>query len=83
MRRAQASIEITISFLVVLSLFLGIIGTWVWADRQIANRQPPFNNSRTSAGIPWRSPGSECPNCKPMVYPTYSPEQLTQNEVHF
>ena len=70
MKKAQASLELVISFLVVLSLFLGIIGIWVWGNRQMAWRQPAFNNTREMAGTPYRSPGS-AGNNKPVNYPIW------------
>ena len=66
-RKSQATIEMTVSFLMLLSLFFGIIGIWAWGDRQIANRQPKFNNTRLEAGIPKRQPGKGKGN-KPFVW---------------
>jgi len=86
MSKTQTTIEITIGFIVVLSLFFSIISIWVWANRQIANRQPIFNSDsglgRKAAGQPNRTPGWAGGN-KSLVWPVYNVEELTKEEVHF
>ncbi|MBD3263861.1 MAG: hypothetical protein GF375_02010 [Candidatus Omnitrophica bacterium] len=80
-RKAQASLELSIAFITIMALFLGIVGIWLWGDRQIANRQPPYTHSRIGAGTPHRTPGSG--GDKSLVYPVYTPEYLSEGEVHF
>jgi len=82
MKKSQTTIEITIGFFVVLSLFFSIISMWVWGNRQVVNRQPPFDNSRISAGQPNREPGASG-GSKSLVWPVYTPEELTKEEAHF
>ena len=58
MKKAQTTLEMVLAFLVMLSLFFGTMGIWAWGDKQIAQRQSPYNDQRVGAGKPERSPGS-------------------------
>ena len=61
MKKSQVSLETAVAFLMILGLFFGIMGMWAWADRQMAKRQPEFNDSqahgRVESGKPKRKPG--------------------------
>jgi len=81
MQKSQTTIEITIAFLVVLSLFFSIIAMWTWGNRQVANRQSLFGSTREEAGQPNRYPGGG--GWKDIVWPIYAPEELTKEETHF
>lgn len=81
MKKSQTVLEVVLGFLVMLSLFFGIMGTWAWANRQIAKRQPPFNNSRVEAGTPNRTVGSG--GSKNIAWPKYNTETLEESDVHF
>jgi len=83
LRPGQTTLEMAIAFLVVLSLFFGIMAMWAWMDRQIARRQPPFNKTRDDAGKPSRQPGST--GSKDLKWPLdeAKPEELTEEEVDY
>lgn len=73
--KAQATIEITIAFLLMVSLFFSIIAIWYWGNVQIAKRHPPYNQSRVEAGTP--KAGYQ------LVWPVYYSEELKEEDVHF
>ena len=50
MKKAQAILEVAVIFVIGLFLFFGIMGMWLWGNKQIARRQPPYNDSRVMAG---------------------------------
>jgi len=77
MRKAQAMLEVTLIFIVGLYLFFGIMGMWLWGDKQLAQRQPAYNSTRVQAGT--IEPGED--SKKPLVWPVYTPEELSANDV--
>ena len=76
MRKSQAILETAIIFIVGLFLFFGIMGMWLWSNKQLARRQPPYNNTRRQAGA--LDPAD---NDKELVWPVYEPQELTEAEV--
>ncbi len=80
-KKAQVFLETTIAFILITGLFLGIIGIWVWGDKQIAGRQPPYTGSRIQAGRPGRNPGGEAD--REALFPVYTPEELEGGQVHY
>lgn len=75
MRKSQAILEVTLIFIVGLFLFFGIMGIWMWGDNQIAKRQPEYNKTRVEAG------SLTLTNDKPIVWPVYEPEELSEQDV--
>lgn len=75
MRKSQAMLEVTLIFIVGLYLFFGIMGVWLWGDKQLAQRQPAYNSTRVQAGSLASS------DDKDLVWPVYTPEELSANDV--
>ncbi len=84
MRKGQAILEVAVIFIIGLFMFFGIMGIWIWGDRQIAQRQPEYNgpmfgNYLTSSRV---RAGTVAPiDNKPLVWPVYEREELTEQEV--
>jgi len=90
MRKSQAILETAVIFVVGLFLFFGIMGIWLWGNKELARRQPPYNNTRVLAG---RLDPND--NDKPVMWPltesvhepgynynsNYEPQELTEEEV--
>ena len=74
-KKSQAILEVALIFIIGLFLFFGIMGMWIWGDRQIAQRQPEYNVTRVSAGTVVGS------DDKPIIWPVYNREELTEGEV--
>tara|TARA_B100000315_G_C14442147_1_gene525204 strand:+ start:456 stop:743 length:288 start_codon:yes stop_codon:yes gene_type:complete len=90
MRKSQAFLETVIIFVVGLSLFFGIMGMWLWGNKRLARRQPPYNNTRVLAGrldtqdddkpIMW--PLTESVTEPGYIYnSSYEPQEITESEV--
>ena len=48
--KAQSTLETSFIFIVLILLFGGIFNIWVWANKQIVQRQIRYNQSRVEAG---------------------------------
>ncbi len=55
MRKAQATLEFTLIFVIMVSLLLGLLSLWKWSSDNIVKRQQSYNASRLGAGS--SSPG--------------------------
>lgn len=50
MKKAQATLEFTLIFVIMVMLLLGLLGLWKWSSDNIVSRQQNFNASRLQAG---------------------------------
>ena len=80
MMKSQTTLEMTLAFLVMLSLFFGTMGIWAWGDRQIAERQTPYNDQRVDSGTPERSSDS---TANKQMQELKQRTELSENEVHY
>jgi len=55
-RKAQATLEFALVFVIVAFLIMGLLGLWRWSKDNMGARQGAFENSRVSAGTK-TSPG--------------------------
>ncbi len=60
-------------FIVLILLFGGIFNIWIWANKQIVQRQMRYNNSRVEAG-------TSTQNYK-LVWPMERAEELKEQKV--
>ena len=50
MNKAQATLEFTLIFVIMVALLMGLLGLWKWSSDNIIKRQVAYNGSRTLAG---------------------------------
>lgn len=50
LKKGQTLLETLITFVVIVLLFGGIFNIWIWANKQIVNRQVKYNAGRVKAG---------------------------------
>ncbi|MBU1998271.1 MAG: hypothetical protein ABIG46_00720 [Candidatus Omnitrophota bacterium] len=72
-RKGQSTLETALVLVITFSLVGGIVNIWIWANRQIVERQVRYNNSRVAAGT--SSDDYE------LQWPVYEPDELTEEEV--
>lgn len=48
--KAQATLEFTLIFVVMVALLFGLLGLWKWSSDNIIRRQIEYNAGRVSAG---------------------------------
>jgi len=73
MEKGQGTIEMSITFILVV-LFLGsIINIWIWANNQIVKRQLHYNASRVAAGT--------SSDTYKLQWPAYAPDELGEETV--
>ena len=68
-KKAQATLEVVVIIVAVIMLVAAITQIWVWANKQIVERQIKFNKSRVKAGTSKED--------YTLVWPVYKPENLT------
>jgi len=61
MKKAQATLEFSLIFIIIVALIAGILNLWTWSHNQIGARQGAYEDSRVAAGSK-ASPG------KPSTY---------------
>lgn len=71
--RGQSTLEVAITFIVVVLLVGGIIKIWFWANNQIVERQLSYNATRVTAGT--------SSDTYKLQWPVYAPPDLKENEV--
>lgn len=54
MKKAQATLEFTVAFVIITALLLGMLSLWKWSSDRIVKRQLEYNSTRVEAGT--RSP---------------------------
>jgi len=55
MKKAQATLEFTVVFVIMVTLLMGLLTLWKWSSDNIVNRQKKYNETRVGAGS--SSPG--------------------------
>ena len=50
MNRAQATLEFTVVFVIMVALLLGMLSLWKWSSDNIVKRQIAYNASRLQEG---------------------------------
>lgn len=55
MNKAQATLEFTLIFVIMVALVMGLLGLWKWSSDNIVKRQLSYNSTRLQAGS--SSPG--------------------------
>jgi hypothetical protein len=71
-KKAQATLEFTVIFVIMVALMASLLGMWKWSVSNIVKRQQSYNGSRLSAGS--SSPG---------VSYGFSPRALTDKDVTY
>ena len=74
--RGQVLIESSLFLVVMILLLLLIVRVWVWANNQMAGRQPAYNDTRVEAGTV-----ANLGQAAPLVWEVYEPEELTREWV--
>ncbi len=49
-KKAQVTLETALVFVALIMLLSGSVNIWLWFNRNLAERQPPFNQTRVAAG---------------------------------
>lgn len=52
-KQAQASIELSLSFVVVLLFLLGMLRVWFWGNNELYSRQQDYINTREANDGNW------------------------------
>jgi len=73
--RGQVILETSLVFICMVLLLAGIINIWLWANKQIVERQGRYNSGRVAAGI-----SSDTYQLKDH-WPVYKPGELTEDMV--
>lgn len=63
--KAQATLEFTLIFVIIVALLLTLFVLWKWTTDNIVKRQKWYNGSRTAAGS--ILPGDSTPTAQPTV----------------
>lgn len=71
--KGQSSLESAIVFVLVVLFLGGITKIWLWANRQIVERQIRYNNSRVIAGT--------SKDDYTLQWPVYQPPSLNEDDV--
>lgn len=50
MKKAQATLEFTVIFVIMVTLLMGLLGLWKWSSDNIVSRQLHYNATRLAAG---------------------------------
>ena len=48
--KAQATLEFTLIFVIIVALLMGLLTLWKWSSDNIIKRQRNYNSSRLTAG---------------------------------
>lgn len=49
-KRAQATLEFALAFIIMVALIAGLLNLWAWSKNQIGARQGSYEGSRVAAG---------------------------------
>jgi len=49
-KKAQVTLESALAFIALIMLLYGSVNIWLWFNRNLAERQPPYNQTRVAAG---------------------------------
>ena len=49
-KKAQVTLEAALTFVALVRLLYGSMNIWLWFNRNLAERQPPYNQTRVAAG---------------------------------
>jgi len=49
-KKAQATLEFTLVFVIMVALLFGLLGLWKWSSDNIIRRQVFYNSTRKTAG---------------------------------
>ncbi len=49
-RKAQVTLETALVFVALIMLLYGSVNIWLWFNKNLAQRQPPYNQTRVAAG---------------------------------
>ena len=71
-KKAQATLEFTLMFVIMVALLFGLLSMWKWSVGSIVKRQQAYNATRLSAGSD--NPGASY---------DYSAPALTDNQVNY
>ena len=71
--RGQVMLETSLVFICMVLLLAGIINIWLWANKQIVERQSRYNASRVTAGT--------STDAYQRQWPVYKPGELTEDMV--
>lgn len=72
-KSGQSTLEVALSFVLIVLLIGGIVKIWLWSNQQIVERQLRYNQTRVQAGT-----GSDTYQA---AWPVYTPSELKENEV--
>lgn len=50
MKKAQAILEFTLAFIVMVALIAGLLKLWSWSNSQMKSRQDVYEDTRVQAG---------------------------------
>jgi Flp pilus assembly protein TadG len=50
MKKAQATLEFALAFIVMVALIAGLLNLWAWSKDQIGARQGSYEGTRVAAG---------------------------------
>ena len=50
MKKAQATLEFTVIFVIMVTLLMGLLALWKWSSDNIVQRQQSYNTTRLQAG---------------------------------
>ncbi len=69
-KKAQATLEFTLIFVITVALLLGLLGLWKWSSDNIVKRQLRYNATRVGAGSssPGEPAGSGMYSATPLNY---------------
>lgn len=73
--KGQVILETSLVFICMVLLLAGIINIWLWANKQIVERQTRYNAGRVSAGF-----STDTYQLKEH-WPVYKPGELTEDMV--
>lgn len=72
-KKGQSTLEVALTFIMVILLVGGIIKIWLWSNEQIIRRQIKYNETRVSAGT--------AIDTYKLNWPVYAPRELSEDEV--
>jgi hypothetical protein len=49
-KKAQATLEFTLVFIILVALIAGLLNMWLWSKNQLWGRQGSYEGSRVAAG---------------------------------
>ncbi|MCK9432772.1 MAG: hypothetical protein PHS12_05765 [Candidatus Omnitrophica bacterium] len=73
MKKAQATLEFTLVFVIMVALIAGLLNLWAWSEGQIWARQGSYEGTRVAAGSK-DSPG------EPEV--SYGASDITDSQIY-